>query len=57
LLFPVAIPLLIAAVNGSRGFLEGASLADITPWLNLLVVYDIIFIAVPYMIFDYVVEE
>ena len=57
LLFPVAIPLLIAAVKGSGGFLEGASMADITPWLNLLVVYDVVFIAVAFMVFDYVVEE
>jgi heme exporter protein B len=57
LLFPVAIPVLIAGVKGSSGFLEGAAMADITPWLNLLLVYDVVFIAVAFMIFDYVVEE
>jgi heme exporter protein B len=29
----------------------------IRPWLNLLIVYDIIFSAVAFMVFDYVVEE
>ena len=57
LLFPVAIPVLIASVKGSAGFLQGAAIADIAPWLNLLTVYDVIFIAVALMIFDYVVEE
>jgi heme exporter protein B len=57
LLFPVIIPVMIAAVKASTGFLQGIEMADITPWLNLLIVYDIIFTAVAFMVFDYVVEE
>jgi heme exporter protein B len=57
LLFPVAIPVLIAGVKGSEGFLSGAAMADIITWLNLLVVFDVIFFAVPLIIFDFVVEE
>lgn len=57
LLFPVAIPVILGAVKGSSGFLQGISIAEITPWLNLLVAYDIIFVAVAFMVFDYVVEE
>lgn len=57
LLFPIAIPVLIAAVKASGGFLAGDEFADIRPWLDLLVVYDILFVAVPYMLFDYVIEE
>jgi heme exporter protein B len=57
LLFPVAIPVLIAAVKASGGFLTGDDFANILPWMNLLVVYDVIFIAVAFMLFDYVVEE
>jgi len=57
LLFPVIIPVMIAAVKASTGFLQGIEMADITPWLNLLLVYDIIFTAVAFMVFDYVVEE
>jgi heme exporter protein B len=57
LLFPVIIPLMIAAVKASTGFLQGIEMAEITPWLNLLIVYDIIFTAVAFMVFDYVVEE
>jgi len=27
------------------------------PWINLLIVYDVVFTAVAFMLFDYVVEE
>lgn len=57
LLFPVVLPVILAAVKGSTGFLDGLDLAEIRPWLNLLVAYDIIFSAVAFMVFDYVVEE
>ncbi len=57
LLFPVAIPVLIAAVKASGGFLTGDDFSNILPWLNLLIVYDVIFTAIAFMVFDYVVEE
>ena len=57
LLFPVAIPVFIAAVKGSTGFLQALPMDEILPWINILVVYDIIFTAVAFMTFDYVVEE
>jgi heme exporter protein B len=57
LLFPVIIPVLIASVKASSGFLQGIELAEIMPWINLLIVYDVVFTAVAFMVFDYVVEE
>lgn len=57
LLFPVVIPVLISAVKASTGFLNGAPMSDIMPWLNLLIVYNVIFVSVALMVFDYVVEE
>lgn len=57
LLFPIILPVLIAAVKASNGFLLGLEIADIRPWLNLLIVYDTISIAVAFMTFDFVVEE
>jgi heme exporter protein B len=57
LLFPVAIPVLLASVKASEGFLQGLAGAEIMPWVNLLIVYDVIFIAVAFMTFDSVVEE
>lgn len=57
LLFPLVIPVLIAAVKASTGILTALPMDQITPWINLLLVYDIIFIAVSFMLFDYIVEE
>ena len=57
LLFPVVIPVLIAAVKASSGILQGWPMDEIRPWINLLIVYDVIFTAVAFMVFDYVVEE
>lgn len=57
LLFPVVVPVLVAAVKSSGGFLQGSELAEILPWLNLLIAYDVIFIAIALMLFDYIVEE
>ena len=57
LLFPVVIPLLISAVKASSGFLQALPFADIAPWINLLLVYDLIITALAFMVFDFVVEE
>ncbi|HLO29986.1 MAG TPA: heme exporter protein CcmB [Anaerolineales bacterium] len=57
LLLPVVFPLLLAAIKASTGFLTGSELADILLPINLLIAYDIIFIALAFMVFDSVVEE
>jgi heme exporter protein B len=57
LLFPVEIPVFIAAVKASTGFMQGLEMSEIMPWINLLIVFDIVFIAAAFMLFDYVVEE
>jgi heme exporter protein B len=57
LLFPVIIPVLLAAVKASGGFLQGLPMNEIWPWLNILIVYDIVFTAVAFMVFDFIVEE
>lgn len=57
LLFPVILPVLIAAVKASNGYLQGLEAAEIMPWLNLLIVFDVIFTATAFMVFDFVVEE
>ncbi len=57
LLFPVVIPILIAAVKSSSGFIAGFEMSEIWPYLNLLIVYDVVFTSIAFMVFDYVVEE
>jgi heme exporter protein B len=57
LLFPIVVPLMIAAVKITGGLLDGQPLSEMRNWLNLLLGFDIIFLTVSYMTFDYVVEE
>jgi heme exporter protein B len=57
LLFPVVIPVLLPAIIASNGFLQGLDVADFLFSIGLLVAYDIIFIAVSFMVYDSVVEE
>jgi heme exporter protein B len=57
LLFPVILPVLLPAIIASNGFLAGLELEEILFPLGILVAYDIIFIAVAFMVFDNVVEE
>lgn len=57
LLFPLIIPVLLAAVKASGAFLSASPWAEVMPWINLLLVYDVIFITAAYMVFDYIVEE
>lgn len=57
LLFPLVLPVLIAAVKASQGALAGLPVGQYASWINLLVAYDVIFAALAWMVFDYVVEE
>jgi heme exporter protein B len=57
LLFPVVLPVIIGSVKATSAFLQGLEMSEIWPWLNLLIVFDVIFTAIAFMTFDYVVEE
>jgi heme exporter protein B len=57
LLLPLAVPLLIAAVQATGGLVEGATLGEVGGWVRLLVVYDLVIVAVSMLTFGYVVEE
>jgi len=57
LLFPVAIPILVASVKASSGVFDNQTWAQVMPWINLLIGYDVIFIALAFMVFDEVVQE
>jgi len=57
LLFPVIVPVVLAAAKASARVLDGEGLAAAGMWLGLLVVYDVIFLAISVMVFDYTVEE
>jgi len=57
LLFPVVVPAMIAAVKATGGILDGQPFSEIAHWVRLLAVFDVVFFAISFMTFDYVVEE
>lgn len=57
MLFPVVIPVMLAAVRLTAGILDQLSFDEVSHWLALLVACDAIFIAASFMLFEYVVEE
>ena len=56
IVFPVITPVVMAAVKSTAGLLLGARLVDYAIWLKLLVAYDLIFLAVPFILFEYLLE-
>ena len=57
LLFPVAVPELIAAVKATAGAMAGLPVSEWQQWLSLLIVFDVVLVTMSFMVFEYVVEE
>ena len=57
LLFPVAVPLIIAAVKLTAGIMDGLPGPELARWWQLLLGFDVIFLVLSFMTFDYVIEE
>jgi heme ABC exporter ATP-binding subunit CcmA/heme exporter protein CcmB len=57
LLLPLAVPVLIGAVQATGGLLAGATVSEVNGWIRILVVYDLVIVAVSLLTFGYVVQE
>lgn len=57
LLLPVAAPVLIAAVEGTRFALDGEPWSELLPALSLLAAFDVVFVGLCPFLFEYVMEE
>ncbi len=57
LLLPLLVPVLIPAVSATSAVFEGGDLSTISTYLRLLFVYDIVFLAVASLVFEYVIED
>jgi len=57
LFFPIAVPVIIASVKATGIILNGQSLVMIFSWLKILVAFDLIFLLLPYLTFEYILEE
>jgi len=57
MLLPIALSIIIPAVRATRGLLQGSAFSDIANFFSLLVVLNIIYITLAYLLFEFVVEE
>jgi heme exporter protein B len=57
ILFPIVVPLIIAAVKATENLLEGMPMTEIGGWLKILIAFDLVFSLISYLTFDFVVEE
>jgi len=57
LLYPLALPILIAAVEASRGVLSGQTLGDVSHWIYLLLAGMLMFSAAGLLFFETILEE
>lgn len=57
LLFPIEVPVILSAVNATASALAGKGWSEITGWLKILAGFDLIFLLVCFVTFEYVLEE
>ena len=57
LLLPLAVPVMIAAVEATRGALSGDPFSFYSQWLQLLIIFDIIFTVVSFWLFEFILDS
>ncbi len=57
LFLPVVLPLVISAVKASERVLAGKSWGELSPWLPMIIAFDVIFTSISFIVFTFVIEE
>ncbi|MEE2656807.1 MAG: heme exporter protein CcmB [Chloroflexota bacterium] len=57
LFFPIAAPVIIAAAEATRAVLAGDSIGDYSRWLQLMAVFDVMFVVIGSITFDFILGE
>ena len=55
-LFPLMIPVILGTIRCMETILRAGELGEALPWLRLLIGFDVIFLTVGVLIFDWVIE-
>jgi heme exporter protein B len=56
-LFPLMIPVILATIRCMEALLRSGELGDAAPWLRLLLGFDVIFLTLGILMFDWVIES
>jgi heme exporter protein B len=57
LLFPVLVPLIIATVKATGLVMGGQPWEAVRPWGTILVGFDLLFLVVSFLVYEYVIED
>jgi heme exporter protein B len=57
LMLPLAAPLVIAGIQSTTQIMLGQPLASVAHWLRLITAFDVVFLVVGWLGFEYVTEE
>jgi heme exporter protein B len=56
LLFPMLVPLLLAAATASKALLGADLMHEASAWIRLLAAYDLVFLIATFLVFEHVIE-
>jgi heme exporter protein B len=57
LFLPVVVPVIIAAVKATEPVLAGSPWGETLTWLQIMIAFDIIYLVVATLVFEFVIEE
>ena len=57
MLLPLVVPVIIGAVEATKGALNGDPLQLYQQWFQLLAVFDLVFLIVSYWLFEFILED
>jgi len=57
LLLPIVIPLIIGAVEATRGALNGDPFSLYEHWITLIVIFDLVFTIVAFWVFEFILDN
>jgi len=56
LLLPLAVPVFIGAVESTRGALNGDPISLYLQWIELLAIFDLVFMVVSFWVFEFILD-
>ncbi|NIO08695.1 MAG: ABC transporter permease [Deltaproteobacteria bacterium] len=57
ILFPLIIPAILGTIRGMQIVLGARDMQELWPWINMLIAFDVIFLTVGFLIFEWVIES
>ncbi len=57
LFLPIVVPVIIAAVKATGLILDGEPWGELTTWLQIIIAFDVIFLVISALVFEFVIEE